>query len=176
MSKNFKFLLFSFLVISIFQVSLTASAQQRSDKDVRRMFIYHFINYIEWPDEAENNNFKIAVLNDDKMYEVLDKQLNGAKRRGKKIVIEKIDENAALDEYQLVYISRNSSKLLKDIKEKTSKYNLLLVTDRNGLASKGSGINFREVGDKLKFEINMDEIEKRGLKVANQLKKVAIVI
>ena len=176
MNKTLYTFFSTLLVAIIFQSSFSAFAQERDDKEVRRMFIYHFINYIEWPNESTNKNFKIAVLNDDKMYEVLEKQLHGAKRRGKEILIEKIDENDSLEGYQLVYISRNSSKLLEEIKEKTDDKSLLLVTDRNGLASKGSGINFKEESGKLRFEINIEEIKKRGLNVAQQLKKVAIVI
>ena len=145
-------------------------------KDVRRMFIYHFIKYIEWPKEASTSDFKIAVFEDDKMFDVLKAQLNGAKRKGKPILVEKIDLTSSLEEYQVLYLPRSKSKMLEELKEKAVDHHLLFVTDKNGLSTKGSGINFKEVNNKLRFEISIDELNSRGLKVASQLKKVAIVL
>jgi hypothetical protein len=52
----------------------------------------------------------------------------------------------------------------------------LIVTDKKGLAEKGSGINFKMEGNKLKFEMNQASIESANLKVSGQLTSMAILI
>jgi len=165
------------LLLTILLPSASFLFAQNSDiNDVKRMFIYNFIKYIEWPQEASSSNFKIAVFEEDKMFDVLKTRLDGAKRKGKPIVVEKIDITSSLEDFQVLYLPRSKSKMLKELRDKSAKHNLLLVTDKNGLSTRGSGINFKEVNNKLRFEISIDELSNRGLKVASQLKKVAIVL
>jgi hypothetical protein len=52
----------------------------------------------------------------------------------------------------------------------------LIVTDKNGLAKKGSCINFKLVGDKLKFEINEEAIVNSKLKVSSQLIAMGVTV
>ena len=166
------------LVFTIFLtfVNLTNAQVAKDPNDVRRMFLYHFIRYIEWPDDGKDGKFEIAVLNDSKMYELLKKTMQDSKRRGKTIRITQIDETSDISNYHVVYVPSNESKHFKDLEEKSKDLNLLFVTDKNGIISKGSGINFKEQGNKLRFELNLETIEARGLKVAGQLKQVAILI
>jgi hypothetical protein len=52
----------------------------------------------------------------------------------------------------------------------------MVITDKNGLGEKGSNINFKTVGGKLKFELNQAAFDKNKLKVSSQLVSMAIVI
>ena len=59
----------------------------------------------------------------------------------------------------------------KDLTEGT-----LVITDKAGLGEKGSGINFKNVDNKLKFELNQRAVEASNLKVAGALSSMAILI
>jgi hypothetical protein len=52
----------------------------------------------------------------------------------------------------------------------------LVITDKSGLGEKGSGINFKTVDNKLKFELNQKAIEASNLKVSGALSSMAILI
>jgi hypothetical protein len=52
----------------------------------------------------------------------------------------------------------------------------LIVTDRNGLGSKGSCINVKTVDDKLRIELNQKAKETANLKVSSALTSIAILI
>ena len=52
----------------------------------------------------------------------------------------------------------------------------LIVTDKAGLATKGSAINFIIVDNKQKIELNKSNIEKYKLKVASTLVEMALQI
>jgi len=140
------------------------------------MFLYHFIKYIDWPDDDTNTDFNIAVLNDNTMYQLLKSTLENAERKGRKILISKINASDDIDDFQVVYIPRNQSKHFATLHKKSTDLNLLFITDKNGIIEEGSCINFKTKGNKLRFEINLKVLEERGLKVAGRLKQVAILI
>jgi len=52
----------------------------------------------------------------------------------------------------------------------------LIVTDKEGLASKGAAINFVIVENKQKIELNKSNIERYKLKVAEQLVSMAVPV
>jgi len=52
----------------------------------------------------------------------------------------------------------------------------LVITDKNGLGAKGSGINFKMIDNKLKFELNQKALEASNLKVSGSLSSMAILI
>ena len=62
------------------------------------------------------------------------------------------------------------------ILKKTKNDPILIVTSRSGFGVSGSIINFIESDSKLKFELNQEQAQKRGLVVADQLKNLAVVI
>jgi len=74
----------------------------------------------------------------------------------------------------VVYIDKSKSGEFESVNNKVK--GTLVVTDRNGLAAKGSCINFKTVDDKLKIELNQKAIETANLKVSSALTALAILI
>jgi len=77
---------------------------------------------------------------------------------------------------QILFISEEESGNLKKIAELTSGTPVLLITEYNGLAHKGSCFNFITVNDRLKLEINKSNVEQRNLHIASELLDLAIII
>lgn len=76
----------------------------------------------------------------------------------------------------VVYIDKSKSGEFESVNNKVKGKGTLVVTDRNGLAAKGSCINFKTVDDKLKIELNQKAIETANLKVSSALTALAILI
>ena len=54
--------------------------------------------------------------------------------------------------------------------------NILAIGDAPGLGQKGMPINFAQVGENLKFEINQSALARAGLGASSQLLKLAIPV
>ncbi|MDW7694338.1 YfiR family protein [Flammeovirgaceae bacterium SG7u.111] len=153
-------------------------AQTSNRYEIRKMFMYHFFKYIEWPDDnSASGEFVIAVAGDDQMAQVLSKNFNSFKRHGKKkYVVRSYDSFEQVKDCHVLFLGRSQSKYFEDVKGQFEGKSTLLITDRNGLGDKGSCINFKEQGNKLQFELNVSSLDKAKLKVAGQLRQVAILI
>jgi hypothetical protein len=152
------------------------SAQQGSDYAVQANIIYHFTKYIDWPESKKTGDFIIGIVGDSPIYEQLKTTLANKKVGDQDIVIKKLSSSAAYLTCHILFISEEESDNIKKINSKTASIATLLVSESEGLASRGSCINFDVVADKLKLEINKNNIEERGLAIASELLKLGKIV
>jgi hypothetical protein len=65
---------------------------------------------------------------------------------------------------------------ITEVMEVINQQSILVVTESEGLGAKGSDINFVVKDGKLAFELNQLSINKQGLRVSNELTRLAILI
>jgi len=93
-----------------------------------------------------------------------------------KIVVNKVSSSAGVYNCHILFIGDDESGSVKKISAATAGAPVLIVSESNGLARKGSCINFITVDDKLKLEINKTSIEQRNLRIASELLELGIII
>jgi hypothetical protein len=155
----------------------SARAQQTMDYSVHANIIYHFTKYINWPDDKKTGDFVIGVVGDSPLYDKLKNLSDLNKTVGtQKIVVKKYSHSAQSFNCHILFIGEEESSSLKRIAANTTASSMLLVTESDGLARKGSCINFVIADDRLKLEINKKNIEQRDLGIATELLNLGTVI
>lgn len=165
-----------FVVVCILATSASARAQQGADYAVHANVIYHFTKYINWPDDKKSGDFVIAIFGETPLYEKL-KTFIGNKTVGtQRIVIRKYTSSAQSFNCHILFIGDEESGNVKKIAAGTTASSILIVTESDGLARKGSCINFVIANDRLKLEINKNNIEQRDLSIATELLNLGTVV
>ena len=155
---------------------MTVNAQDREKHELHSMMIYNFLKYIQWPESANSGQFVIGVIGDDEVYSTLNTWYGDKERMGKMLRVKKLKSASDAADCQLVYIGSAASNQFEAIHGVVSTNPTLIITDKNGLGQKGSGINFKIVNNRLKFELNQEALNSSQLKVSSQLTAMAIVI
>lgn len=150
-------------------------SQERPLHEIHSMMVYNFIKYIQWPD-SNSDEFIIGVLGEDDVYKTLTTWYNGKLKGSQKLTIRKYDQVADMKECHVLYISSQSSKYFDDVQQNINKASTLVITDKPGMGEKGSAINFKQVNNRLAFELNQAVIDASSLKVSRQLAGIAILI
>lgn len=157
-------------------IGSVAVAQDRPVHEVYSMMVFNFVKYVQWPSDDTSKEFVIGVVGNNEIYQTLTTWYAGKPKGNKTYVIKKFKDASELTDCQVVFIDRSKSNEFEAINNKVKGKGTLVVTDRNGLGTRGSCINFKTVDDKLKFELNQHAIEASNLKVATSLTAMAIVI
>jgi len=162
------------VLLAVFFIPSLLKAQ---DKKFHAVFIYNFYKQMQWPASYENQDFVIAVIGDSPLIETLGK-VTATKTAGtsNKFIIKKVN---SLDEVALchiIFIPLEKSNLLPNVIAKFGSKPTLIITEKPGLGGQGSGINFVQVNDRLKFELNQASLKKANIKVASSLLTLAIII
>lgn len=166
----------AFVSIVLLSFAISASGQSATDYKVHANIIYRFTKYIQWPENKQSGDFIIGVIGDSPLYEELGTLTANKSVGNQKIVIKKFSANAASYTCQMLFISQEESNDLKRIAFVTADQPVLLITEKNGLAKMGSCINFIIVDDRLKLEINKNNVLSRNLDIASDLLKLATII
>lgn len=165
------------IIAFLFITTGSARAQQGTDYAVHANIIYHFTKYINWPDDKKSGDFIIGVVGESPLFEKLKTLIKLNKSVGSQpIAIRRFSSSARSYNCHILFIGEDESGSLKKIATATAGSSILIVTEGEGLARKGSCINFIIVDDRLKLEINKRNIELRELGVATELLNLGTVI
>ena len=164
------------IIVFLLCSSSRVIAQQETDYAIHANIIYHFTKYIDWPDDKKTGDFVIGVDGDSPIYDELKKNLANKMAGDQKIVVKKFSSSAGNFNCHILFIGEDQSSNIKKIVSKTSGTPTLLVSESEGLAQKGSCINFVVVSERLKLEINKNIIQEKGLSIASELLQLGKVV
>ena len=163
-----------YLVSILFLLVIFASAQKSNM--FKALFIYNFAKNVEWPASYNKHEFVIGIYGNSGIIEELNKISRKKKVNNKIIIVKKINSIASISKLNILYIPASKSPQISEIFAKARNKPILIITDKPGLAKKGSCINFIRIKGDLKFEINKLNIRKKVLKIDNSLLRLGILI
>lgn len=173
MLKNFRIV--ALIVGLILIVSAFASAQDSNYK-LHAGLLYHFTKQIEWPASKQSGDFVIGVLGNVNLAEALEEMAKNRTVGNQKIVVLQMKTAEETGKCNIVYVQKFQNSQFNAVQPKAKAAHVLMITESEDGGKRGAGINFVTVDEKLKFELNKTAIEEAGLKVANELVKLAIPI
>jgi hypothetical protein len=163
------------LLILVASLFLHGISHAQDDK-FKALFIYNFTKYMEWPTSKQTGDFKIGVLGSSPITNEL-KAFTAKKTVGQqKIVVEQI---MSIDDcllYHIVFVPAKASSNVEEITKQVANKGVLVVTDKQGLASSMSGINFTKVDGQQTFEISVKHIQEQGVKAAKTLLSLGVSV
>lgn len=165
--KKFVLLLGIICLIGIGSISAQIAKYQS-------MFIYNFAQNIEWPKAYQAGDFKIGVLGNSVVLPELENIAKTYKVGNQSIKVIKYKTADQIANCHILFVPKQKSAEIGKVLSKISKYNTLLITEKEGFANAGSAINFVIKSGQLKFELNNNNASKKGLSVSAYLKKLAI--
>ncbi len=179
LEQTMKKLLFTFVSLIALSswVVVPPDQSEEANAKIKAIYIYNFTKYIEWPEAYKEGNFVVGVLGTSvPLVNELNK-MAGSKTVGtQKFEIKSVASPAECAKCHIVYILSDNSGQLPDVIGKVKGKSALIVTDKSGLATKGSGINFFVDGNKQKIELNRSNIERYKLKVASTLVEMSVQV
>lgn len=143
---------------------------------LKSMFVYNFIKNVEWPASQKTGDFKVAVLGDKDLYQMMNSTYAGKEINGQKIVFTYIDSYDAVGSAHILYIAPEYSSSLAKHSQSLRKNKTLVVSDKGGLLYDGSVINFVVSNNKLLFEISKSNAELVPLTIGPSLLKMATTV
>lgn len=151
-------------------------AQNGADYTVHANIIYHFTKYINWPADKKSGDFVIGIIGESPLFDKLKAFIANKTVGNQRIVIRRFAASSASFNCHILFIGEEESDSLKKVASRTAAHSILIVTESDGLARKGSCINFVIADDRLRLEINKKNIEQRTLGIATELLNLGTIV
>lgn len=162
------------VVVLIVMLSFKPALAQK--EKFHSVFLYSFSKYVKWPQSEASSKFVIGVMGNSSIMKHLEDMASSKKINGMSIEIKRYSSADEIEGCHILYVTSGEGKKIEQISLVTKDQSILIVTNDPGLARRGAAINFVEVDDKVKFELNQKNAEIRGLKVAGALAGLAIEV
>ncbi len=143
---------------------------------LKSMFVYNFIKNVEWPTSLKSGDFKVTVLGDKDLYQMMNSTYAGKEINGQKIVFSFADSYNQVGAAHILYVAPEHSSDLAKHTSQLRKNKTLVVSDKGGLLYDGSVINFVVSNNKLLFEISKSNAELVPLTIGPSLLKMATTV
>lgn len=171
------------IVLPVFLVlllSLPSSAAQQpkvSESQVKATYLYNFTRFVQWPaTAAQADSFFICVIGQDPFGLSLDTILKGETIDGKALVARRVETVQDAINCRVLYVSASEESHLKEILAGLDKTGVLTVSDIPQFSQRGGMIQFVEVANKIRFEVNLTNTQEAGLTLSSELLKVAVAV
>jgi YfiR/HmsC-like len=156
-----------------------AQAPRPNAQQVQAAYLFNFGKFVKWPTAAPANrsgSFIICVLEQDPFGAVLQSTLAGESVGGKPVSVKRLAKAQDAVACHILFISSGQNGDLKEILAAVDRESVLTVSDMPNFSRRGGMIQFVLVGDRIRFEINLEGAEKSNLVFPSELLKVATAV
>jgi hypothetical protein len=151
-------------------------AKELSEYQLKAAFLMNFANFTEWPVHSFPDGLAsvfIGVVGDDPFGRDLDNSVKDKVLSGHPITVKRVDWRDELQGFHILFVSASEQRHLTDILRKLESSSALTVSDLDGFCTAGGMIGFVVDKDRVRFEVNADIAQRRGLRISSKLLSLA---
>ncbi|WP_260839213.1 YfiR family protein [Methylomonas koyamae] len=159
------------LVLPLIFLHSAFAAETANEAAVKVAFLYNFFKFIEWPDAASQNKFNLCLVSPHNLGDNL-LALEGKTVNGKPLAVLQDVASKDLKACHLVYIAKSAAgagEIARDLRGAP----VVTVSDKPGFLEQNGTIGLVQDGNRLNFEVNLDNANAANIRISAQLLKLA---
>lgn len=164
------------LLLLVGGVSGELMAQPPAEEQVKAAFLFNFTQFIEWPDSAfqyEGAPLIIGVYGNNPfgsfLENLIDKEYSGTHP----IVVRYVKSPDEISQCHILYIEPGFRVKVKEVLEITEHKAVLTVSDAENFIEIGGMVRFKNVDNRIRFQINPDKPGAAGIKISSKVLRLA---
>jgi hypothetical protein len=154
-------------------------AQSVADEyQVKAAYLLNFARFVEWPVDAlpAASPLEIGIVGDNPFGAALEEVMRGKSANGHLIHLRHLHWDEVLTSCQIIFISASEERHLPEIVRHLGQDSVLTVSDIDRFSLRGGVIEFRMVGNRVRFDINREPAIAARLTISSKLLSVARAI
>jgi YfiR/HmsC-like len=151
-------------------------AQPVADEyQVKAAYLLNFARFVEWPADVlpASSPLDIVIVGNDPFGGALEEALRGKSANGHAIQLHHLQWTDVLTSYEIVFICASEEPHLAQILQSIGHGSVLTVSDIDRFSLRGGVIEFRMVGNRVRFDIDRTPALAARLSISSKLLSVA---
>ncbi len=156
-----------------------SAAETTKEYLIKAAFIFNFAQFVEWPSTAfadADSPIRIGVFGSDPFGGALDEAVAGETVRNRRLVVEHVQHIEDLRGCHIAFVGGSEQGRTREVLDALGDAPVLTISDNPDFTASGGVIRFHLDGAKVRFEINPEAAEQRGLKLSAQLLTLAKLV
>lgn len=158
-------------------VPIRAAQEQFNEAQVKAGFLLKIVEFVKWPDnggEVSTGAITIGILGEDPFAGELERLIQGQTVLGRKLAVKRAPSIGALRGCQILFVSRSEKSRLGEVLSGIKADGILTISDMQQFSKRGGMIQLFVVSENLRYNINMDAIQRAGLNLSSQIMKKSV--
>ncbi|MEO5741880.1 MAG: YfiR family protein [Vicinamibacterales bacterium] len=157
---------------------LRVEAQGVSTPGLTAAFLFNFVKFTTWPDDALRTSGAIVVCvsGDDRIADALVQLTENKMVEGHPIAVRRTNLDRPLTECHVVYGGSLDGNSAQALIRAAASHPILTVSDLEDFAQRGGMANFFIDAGKMRFSVNPDAADRARLKISSRLLSLARVV
>lgn len=150
-------------------------AQAADEYEVKAVFLYNFVNFVEWPSSSFNDGsqpFVIGVAGKNVFGTSLIEAVKGEFYRGHRIEVWMVNNPAEASKCHILYIEK-SCTIFQQVLAMTKGKPILTIADTDDFMVQGGMIRFFMENNKVRIEVNQKVVNSHQLVISSKLLRLA---
>jgi hypothetical protein len=155
------------------RASLILSQNSAKEYEVKAAFLFNFLRFVDWPNDASGGDYVIGVVGRDPFGSALEKTVQGKKVNGRGVVVKRLAWTGDLKKVHILFVPEGETSRGADELRSLRGSPVLVVGESPDFARSQGVVNFYLAGNTIRFEINPDAAKKSRLTISSQLLQLA---
>jgi YfiR/HmsC-like len=168
-----------FLILAFAALGPDRAQAQSKEYQLKAAFLFNFAQFVKWPAASFGSAdapFNIGILGDDPFGAALEETVQGEAIDNHKLRVVHGRTLDDLKDCELIFISKSEEDHLGEIIGQLDSKPILTVSDIDSFALSGGAIDFYLQDGRVRFEINPDSAQRKGLKISSQLLNLGRIV
>ncbi|MDH3503887.1 MAG: YfiR family protein [Nitrospirota bacterium] len=156
-----------------------SQADSPGEYQVKAAFLYHFTQFIEWPQShftPDDGPLQLCVVEPDPFGSILDTMLNGKSVGAHGFLIKHNPSTSELGHCHVLFLPKAHGSLKATLRASFAHTNVLTVGEDESFLEEGGMIQFFFENQKIRFAINSEAVKLTQLKVSAKLLRLAKIV
>lgn len=152
------------------------SVPTASVHELKAAFVFHFMKYVEWPEEmrpARGEPLVLGVLGEQTMHEAVDR-FAAESVGGHPLQIKHFEAGQELESCHVLFVGSSKRQATKRVLSAIQGSSTLTVSDTTGFIGIGGMIELKVVENRVGFEVDLLPSNDAGLKLSSKLLRLAL--
>lgn len=158
----------------------SANAHAANVNQAKANLLYNIAKFVEWPGIKPHTNMEVplvfTILGEDELAVSLAGVLSSKTVNGHPVFVRFARRPQDAKGSQILYVAASEIARMTDVLAVVDTAAVLTVSDAPGFAAHGGMVGFTSEGERVRFEVNLNQAEKTGLKLSAKLLALAKLV
>jgi hypothetical protein len=155
--------------------SAADEADVRRETQLKSAYLLNFVKFVEWPRAAPSEPLTVCFLGAPSMREILEVGIESKRVGTRPLAVRQIADSGKTDGCDVFYVEEKWA-LTVQITAREPRPPILTVSDAKEFTRNGGIIEFFTEANRLRFNINVDNAHRAGLRISSSLLQLAAAV
>ncbi len=159
--------------------SPAANAPDDLEYKVKAAILYNLAKFVEWPAETRGMSDEpvvFCILGQDPFGANLDEAMAGKRINGRQVGMRRYRHTEDASGCHVLFVSGSEKRRASEIARQFGATGVLTVSDMPGFADQGGMIGFVIDHGRVRFEVNLEALEKARIRISSQVLNLALIV